>query len=224
MANLENELIIEYGDSIPGLWALKELLCSAQVPFDVVENAKFHHVTQYSNAAGIMQTGLLSYLEKMKLAGKEPDYKELQIRSDEHFVNGTTYISLSKEGFTEDDLYPGEDLMIFNHERPGVVDIVISNEVKAVGIGINYLNEYLAEDRVDRELFRAVDTRLMDYFNDADKSATLELKIRKFNDLTKIALAMKESGLDIPLRHNGVEQFGLDIEKVSSFPVVRIRR
>ena len=200
------------------------LLSSAQVPFKDVENAKFHHVTQYSSAPGILQTGLLSYLEKMKMLGKEPDYKELQIRSDEHFVNGTTYISLSKEGFSEKDLYPGDDLMIFNHERPGVIDIVISNEVKAVGIGINYLNEYLAEDRVDRELFRAVDTRLIDYFNDIDKSASLELKVRKFNDLRNIALAMKESGLDIPLRHNGVEQFGLDIEKVSSFPVVRIRR
>ena len=224
MANLENELIIEYEDSVNGLKALKDLLLSARIPFEEVEKAKFHHNTRYSDAAKIVSTGLLSYLEKMKLAGKEPDYKELQIRSDEHFVNGSTFISLSKEGFSEADLYPGEDLWIFDYKKDDSVDIVISNDVKAVGIAINYLNEYLAEDRVDRDLFRAVDTRLINYFDSIDKSATFELKVRKFNNLREIALAMKESELDIPLRHNGVEQFGLDIEKVSSFPIVKIRR
>ena len=188
---MEKELILKHDDGIEVLKIMKEILLSAQIPFEEVDKAKFHHITRYSSVPEIMRVGLLSYLEKMKLAGKEPDYKELQIRSDEHFVNGSTYISLAKEGFTEADLYPGEDLMIFEHKKNDCIDIVISNEVKAVGIAINYLNEYLAEDRVDRSLFRAVDTRLIDCFNNIDKENSLEIKVRKFNNLRDIALAMK---------------------------------
>ena len=213
--------IIEVVSEKEALEIMREAILSARIPFEKVEKATYHHNTQYSSTPEIINIGLLSYLEKMKLLGKEPNEKELAIRNDYHFVNGTTYISLAKEGFTEADLYPGEDLWIYHYEAPHNIDIVISNEVQARGIAINYLNEYLAEDKVPNTMFKAIDIRLLDFFiNNEDISKKLE----KYNHLSAIAFALQCENLNIPLRHNGTEQFGLDIEKVSSFPVVRIRR
>jgi len=197
---------------------IKNSIYSARTETDNTDD-KYHHNTSYDLTPNIIKYGLLSAKEKAKLFNMVLS-DEVKFRlSDECYVNGEDNISLSVVGLTDlrDDEFEYDPFLCCH------VDIIISDSVRAYRNCKNYGNEFLARDRIENTNFKAIDVRLLDYvvktLEDSSMSDNIKRKkiIECFNYLKKIAKALKEANLDIPLREMSSENITLDKEKVSNF-------
>ena len=109
-------------------------------------------------------------------------------------------------------------------------DILISGDIFARRRHKNYFNEYLADDIIFPEKFKAIDVRIIKVSENNEKvyrwpsreARILDLK-KMYNGLSEIAIAIKEMNLDIPLREMSYEDnMALDIDQVASFPKISL--
>ena len=204
---LEEKNVVEYID---------DTINEAKFKGSYIENAGFHHNTEYKDAVSICKHGILtlSDLNKYGIRKDNEDFIKLMSDINSH-VNGNDCVSLSVVGLT--DIYPNEDL--YNPFRPSFVDFVITNNIKVSRSSINYGNEYLIHRSIKREELRAIDIRLLKFINSniiGDKTLNL---IEKYNYLIDIAIELEKKELDIPLREMSKSSiFQIDTKKICNKP------
>ena len=205
---------------------VEESINDIKVPTIEVVDDKFHHNTRYEDTASIIENGILSGKEQNKI-GLVSDEK-LELFSDiESHANGSESISLAVVGLT--DLNPNEiEYDPFSEKH---VDILISGDVKARRNSTNYGNEFLADDCISSDKFRAIDTRLLAYIasirtNNRDPfDVAVNQLMDNYNRLREVALLLKKRSLDIPIREmSSNEGTGLDIDRLSNMPKVKVMR
>lgn len=207
---------------------VSDTLQSARIASVEVENAKYHHNRKFERTPEIIRHGIMSAQKRMDLGITSLTEKQLSSYEDESYVNGKDYISLAVVGLT--DLYQGEDE--YNPFVPHKTDILITSSLKTRRSSNNYGNEFLAESIILPSEFRAIDFRilkLIEQYKNGFNSKTQEEKfneiITAYNSLRKIAIAIKETNLDIPFREMSDENITLDIDKASEFKeVVLVRK
>jgi len=183
-----------------------------------VDNARYNHNSDYSSASNIIRFGILSFLEQNRLGLRNDSPEFLQTMNDEEsHINGINGISLSVVGLT--DLYPNEDE--YDPRRPHSVNFLVSSDIKTDRKAYHFGNEFIAKNSISPNYFRGIEVRLLKYMQNINKNNTpvdkivLEL-IQKYNYLIDIAIAMKETKLDIPLREMSLEDNAmLDIDRLS---------
>lgn len=183
-----------------------------------IENDRYHHNCSYSDAPSIIKNGILSLYDINRLGIKKFSADFLKYVSDiESHINGSDAISLAVVGLT--DLYPDEDE--YNPFNPELVDFVLSDEIKASRSTINYGNEFLSFKPIFIEKFKAIDIRLRDYLK---KTNDYKRVIAMYEDLRRIAIAMKDANLDIPLREMSDGNCCIDIDKAINMPKILIKK
>lgn len=182
-----------------------------------INNGRYHHNCEYSDAPSIVKNGILSLYDINRLGIKTYSSDVLDLASDiESHVNGCDAISLAVVGLT--DLYRDEDE--YDPFNPMLVDFVVSDNIKAGRSSINYGNEFLSYEPIYRDKFKAIDIRLRSYLN---KTKDYKKVIAMYEDLRKIALAMKSTKLDVPLREMSNGNNRIDIDKVINMPKILIK-
>lgn len=193
-----------------------------------VEDDKFHHNTKYKDAISVIENGILSPSELNKLGA--PGFSDEVIKTmddiDSH-ANGSESISLAVVGL--DDLMPDEfEYDPFSEKQ---VDILITSDITARRVTTNYGNEYLSDESIDVDKFRAIDTRLLAFVQtirektgeEPFNSSVSEL-LENYNKLRDMAYLIKKIQLDVPLREmSGNEALAIDIDKISNMPKVKIK-
>lgn len=207
---------------------VKDIINSAKTQPVNVENALYHHNTKYEYAPFNIRHGLMSVMMLQKYG--RVNYTEEQLaafENDCYNVNGIYCISLSKVGLS--DQYSDNDEE-YNPLKGNMPDILISGDIFARRRHKNYFNEYLADDIIFPEKFKAIDVRVIKVSENNEKvyrwpsreARILDLK-KMYNGLSEIAIAIKEMNLDIPLREMSYEDnMALDIDKVASFPKISL--
>lgn len=195
-------------------------------PIEVIDD-KFHHNTRYEDTISIVENGILSGKEQNKIGLISDETLELFDDTESH-ANGSESISLAVVGMT--DLNPDE--FEYNPFCEKSVDILITSDISARRVSTNYGNEYLSDESIMNDKFRAIDTRLLAYIaairmstvkEPVDVSITQVLK--NYNNLKELANVLKVKSLDIPLREMSTNQgTSIDIDKLSSMPKVKMKR
>ena len=195
-------------------------------PIEVIDD-KFHHNTRYEDTISIVENGILSGKEQNKIGLISDETLELFDDTESH-ANGSESISLAVVGMT--DLNPDE--FEYNPFFEKTVDILITSDISARRVSTNYGNEYLSDESIMTDKFRAIDTRLLAYIaairmstvrEPVDVSITQVLK--NYNNLKELANVLKVKSLDIPLREMSTNQgTSIDINKLSSMPKVKMKR
>ena len=188
----------------------------------VVNDAKYHHNSDYTSAVSILKNNILSLDEMNKQRVRKFSKEFLNIMDDrESHVNGSDGISLAVVGLT--DLYDDEfEYDPFNSHN---VDFVIDSRVKACRNSVNYGNEYIAREMIPIEKVRAIDIRISKYIDllisrdkDLDDESIVKL-IQKYNCIRNMAMLILKEGLNIPLREMSYDNCSaLDVEMVASSP------
>lgn len=200
---------------------LFDIIYSCRTKAEEVENAKYHHNRSYKNTPNALLYGILSISQLAKIEGKKLTREEKLKYNDDYHVNGTDHVSLAS---VETDSDPKE--IVYNPFSPTLTDISISNSVKAYRNSKNYANEYLVNDGISPNLFRAVDIRILKNFLDknyASRNNTIQNVLEYYNCLRIIATTLVEQGLDIPLREMSAESLTLDPEKVMKQPIMVLK-
>lgn len=207
---------------------VKNMISGAKTHPVNVENAIYHHNTKYENAPFNIRNGLMSTMVLMQSGRVFYTPEQLSsFENDEATVNGIHNISLSVLGLN--DQYRDDDEE-YNPLKGHMPDILISSDIIARRKKTNYFNEYLSENIILPDKFKSVDIRIIKVSENAEKvyrwpSREARIKDLKemYNQLSEIAIAMKETGLDIPLREMSYEDnMALDIDKVASFPKISL--
>lgn len=215
---LEEKYILEY---------IKDILNETKLGTTSVNNAIYHHNTNYCDAASICKYGILSIEDQKKLGIKNYSEDFLKTMDDiESHINGNNGISLAVMGLK--DLYPDENE--YNPYKPGLVDFIISKEIKTYRIPLHYGNEFLSYQSISNDKIRAVDIRLLllieiiekrNYLNNFSITSTIE----KYNHLKNIALTIKQLNLNIPLREMSYQDNTLlDIDKLSTAKTLILKK
>ncbi len=182
-----------------------------------VKNGRYHHNCDYSDAPSIVRNGILSLSDISRLGIKKYSSKVIDLASDvESHINGSDAISLAVVGLT--DLYRDEDE--YNPFNPAVVDFIVSDSIKASRSSINYGNEFLSYEPIYSDKFKAIDIRLRAYL---ERTKDYKKVISMYEDLRRIALAMKDTELDVPLREMSDGNSCIDIDKVIKMPKILIK-
>ncbi|MBQ3020917.1 MAG: hypothetical protein IJD92_01675 [Bacilli bacterium] len=207
---LEEKYILEY---------IKDILNDCKEKNREVTDYRFHHGTEYKIAPSIIKYGILTIEDLNKLGLRNDSKSELERLGDiDSHANGTYAVSLSDP--LVDDLYPGEEKFdTFSNSR---VDFLLSNSIQAGRSTINWGNEYLSYKSIPSDKIKSVDIRLIDLFEKlkTNKYLSLEESINNFNELKNIAMALKTTKLDIPIREMSKENeiITLNKEKVIELP------
>lgn len=209
---LEEKYILEY---------IKDIIHDIKVGSFIVNNAKYHHNTDYRDASSICSHGILTMMDLKKLGIKNYTDEFLQKMDDiESHINGNDAVSLSVVGLQ--DLYPNEDE--YNPFTPSQVDFLVSSEIKTGRSSMHYGNEFLSYKSIGVDKLRSVDIRLLKLIEMIENgyssnNFTIQSAIEKYNYLKNIALTMKHSQLDIPLRELSYQDnSSIDVDKLSSTP------
>lgn len=188
----------------------------------VVNDAKYHHNSDYTSAVSILKNNILSLDEMNRQRVRRFSKEFLNVMDDrESHVNGSDGISLAVVGLT--DLH--EDELEYDPFNSHHVDFVIDSDVRASRTSVHYGNEYIAREMIPTEMIRAVDVRIVKYIEmlmsrgkDLDDESVFKL-VQKYNCIRNIAMLMMEDGIDIPLREMSYGNCSaLDIEMVASSP------
>lgn len=213
---LEEKRILEY---------IKESIHDMKICLENVEHARYHHNTSYKDAISICKYGILSMIEQNKLGIRDYSLDTLKIMSDiTSHVNGSDAISLSVVGLK--DLYPDEEE--YDPYSMTQVDFLISSSIKASRSTHHYGNEFLSFSNIKIQKLRAVDIRLLRLIESIENEKITDYPINKvvdkYNRLRKIALAIKQTKLDISIREmSGVCPFSIDIDRLSKTPKIVIK-
>lgn len=217
--HIEEKYIFEY---------MKDNIYSLKRESLNVQNARYHHNTDYKDASNIVKHGILSIKELNQTGIKKFSEGVLNIADDiDSHVNGNDGISLSVVGLT--DLYSNEsEYDPFNHIS---VDFLIDSNIKAYRSTTNYGNEYITKNKILPNNFRSIDVRLLKYIDCLEKSSLISNKdeieklIDKYNNLNLIANAIKDAELDIPIREMSTsENVTLDMDKLSKEPTLILKK
>ena len=210
---LDKEQVIDY---------ISEIMSSFIHDCVIVNDARYHHNSDYTSAVSILKNNILSLdeMNKQRIRKFSKEFLSVMDDRDSH-VNGSDGISLAVVGLT--DL--NEDELEYDPFSSHHVDFVIDSEVKACRSSVNYGNEYIASEMIPTDMIRAVDIRIAKYMDmlissgkKFDDESIFKL-VQKYNCIRNIAMIMMESGLDIPLREMSYENCSaLDIEMVASSP------
>ena len=196
---------------------IKDNIYSCRTAYMRFKDCVYHHNSSYKTTPSILKLGLLSYNKQVELKVQEEREEERRRFDLYDHINGTEYISLSKKVL---DAYRDEE--IYEPTSNYSTDIRIDSSVPTFRTTDHYSNEFLAKDMVSKSLFRALDIRLL-----SKKFITSEWSSRSaidnYNELRNIALALKSSELDIPLREKADEYIGLDIDKVIKLPTLKVK-
>lgn len=217
---LEEKYILEY---------IEDLILGFKDKKVSIDNARFHHNTDYNSVPSIIRNGLLSLEEQNKLGVKHYTKEILTLMDDtSSHINGSKGISLSVYGLK--DLYPHEDE--YNPFDVKHVDILISSNVRAHRNTVHYGNEYIACNSILADMFKSIDIRLIGYIyklknNKQSITDTEEIIsiINKFNCLKNISLALKDCSSYIPLREmSDNTNATLNTEKISTTPTLVLKK
>lgn len=217
---LEERYALEY---------MRETLLSLMINVCEVENAKYHHNTEYYKAASVIQCGILSLNYLNKLGIEKYSSKYLKIMNDtESHVNGVDGVSLAVVGLT--DLRPDEEE--YDPFCLSQVDFLVDSRVRAFRNSINYGNEFISSDMVGPENLRAIDIRLLEYIDLVEKNDDIYSQnnllpkvIERYNCIGGIASTLEEMQLDIPIREMSFNQKrGLDVKKLVKVPRLTLKR
>ena len=194
----------------------------------IILDDKFHHNTKYKDALSIIKNGILSPSELNKLGIEGYSDEIIESMSDiESHANGSDSISLAVVGL--EDVTPDEfEYDPFSEKH---VDILITSDIVARRVSTNYANEYLSDNSIDTDKFRAIDVRLLSFVQTIRERTSGEKindsvseLIDNYNKLRDMAKLLKDTKLRVPLRemsnNDGIE---LDIEKISTMPKVKIK-
>lgn len=192
----------------------------------VVLEARYHHNTRYKDTPSVLENGILSLLELHNLGIRRFTDKELMILGDtDSHVNGINCVSLAVVGLT--DLY--RDEFEYDPFSFDVVDILVDSSVKARRNSTHYGNEFLVDRLIHSEKLRAIDIRMIKLIesiklNEAIGNKKIDSLIENFNNLSKIAKSIKDNGRDIPLREMSYGNMVMDIDKVTDYPEISLKR
>lgn len=200
---------------------VRENLYDCKCPFTEVKDAKYHHNRSYKSTPNVIKNGILSFQKNMIINyGRDLTFEEKRHLYDDYHVNGIDQISLSSPDINMEDVR--DDEWIYNSKQFYLVDILISSSVETIRNRTNYANEFLAQDEISNDKFKAIDTRLLSHQYRLNE-ANIQSLVDNYNYLREIAVALKNSNLDIPLRERGLEDFNLDVEKVKALPELRVK-
>lgn len=215
---LEEKYILEY---------VKDILHDIKIGASVINNAKYHHNTDYCAASSICRHGILTMMDLKKFGIKNYSDEFLQKMDDiESHINGNDAVSLSVVGLQ--DLYPNEDE--YNPFTPSQVDFLVSSKIQTGRSTIHYGNEFLSYKSIGTDKLKSVDIRLLKLIEMIENgyssnNFTIQSVIEKYNYLKNIALAMKYSQLDIPLREmSHQDNSSIDVDKLSSTPKLVLKQ
>ena len=204
MITIDKKYILEY---------IKDMLNSYKIKEINFKEETYHHNSSYKNGTSIIKNGLLSLNELNKKGIISLRKEELNLLNDHYsHVNGIYGISLSKVGLT--DLYRDEEE--YNPFRNDVIDIIISNEVKAPRSSIHYGNEFIADSIIENKYFKSIDIRLFDFIENIKYEKDKLKLIENYNYLLDIAKTIKEEKLNISIREMSNTNLTLDIDKLSN--------
>lgn len=216
VVKVDEKYILEY---------VKDLLNDFRIKKEEISNARYHHNTSYSDAPSIIRYGILSLNDLNKFGIKKYSLTHLHIMGDtSSHINGNDKISLSVMGLT--DLYKDEEE--FDATGELCVDFLVTSDIKARRDNTNYGNEYIASSLMPDTL-RAIDIRILKLIRyiEAEKlnykfnRECLDKVVSEYNSLKDIALTIKETNIDIPLREMSGD-FSLDIDKISDTPKISL--
>lgn len=187
----------------------------------VVNDARYHHNTDYTSAVSIIKNNILSLDELNRLRIKKFSSEFLQVMDDhESHANGSNGISLAVVGL--DDI--NSDEFEYDPFSTHHVDFLIQSDIKACRSSVNYGNEYISFDQISTDKIKAIDVRIHKYIDmlvskgeiDRDSLVTL---IQRYNCIRNMAISLKNEGLDIPIREMSYDNCcALDIDMVASSP------
>lgn len=180
----------------------------------------YHHNTNYNNLKSVLENGLLNLESQKKQKIRCLQDNEMNLLSDiESHVNGVDGISLSVMNLT--DLY--RDELEYNPYDESLVDIIISDKIKAVRNCINYGNEFICYHTITQDMMKSVDIRLIDYINKLkNREYKLNNLINNYNSIIEASKIILDRKLNLQLREmSNNEVFNLDIQKVKKLPLLK---
>lgn len=194
-----------------------------------VDSAMYHHNSSYNYSSSIINNGILTLNELNKRGIRKASKEHLELMSDiNSHVNGIDGVSLSVTGLT--DLYRNEEE--YDPLNMFYVDFLVSDEVRACRMSINYGNEFVCFSSIEPEMIKSVDIRLLKYLKCIFKKGSYYYKdqyltdlVNDYNCLKQISLALKQKHLDIPLRDMSQEDLVmLDIDKIIKTPSIVLKK
>ena len=196
--------------------------CKTMIP--TIVGAKYHHNIPYHKVSNVMKYGILSLKEQYKLEGKILTLEEkVKYSREGGHINGVDEISLASMDIDFSRLY--RDEMIYNPYSEHLVDLLISEQIKAYRITEHYANEYLTENKINIQDFKTMDIRLLQYLKKCITQKDLGRGIQNYNELLDIVATMVQKNVDIPIREMSSEEdtFALDKDKILKLPKIILK-
>lgn len=223
---MANIILLEERDLIYDLFL--DIFLDSRIKTKEVHGIKYHHNRSYYSTSKVAKHGILSMKESYKLGLLDLTEEELKKYSLEDHINGIDHISLASTEIDYSKVRKNE--FIYCPISFYGTDILISNNVKARRVSTHYYNEFLVEDKVLPEEFRALDIRILKEIRDKTtkysnymSESVLQDLINKYNNIRQIAMTIIESNLDIPFREMSFENITLDTAKIASAPILMLK-
>lgn len=185
---------------------IRDNIYSCIVNDENIDDVKFHHQLKWKRLLSALKYGLLSYrLYAKEVENRNLTNEEIYRFSDDCHVNGWEFISLSSMDIDFSKMNEREWLWdTYGGIYP---DIIVSSKVTAHKNTINYFNEFLVSDRISVNMFNSIDSKLLRIFNfnfnNKEKNSEqfkINLLIKYYNYLIKVAKYIEENNLDITIR------------------------
>ena len=170
-----------------------------------LENARYHHNTDYKDGKNVVENGILTLQSLSDKGLMELSKEQLKIMDDtSSHINGINGVSLAVVGLK--DLY--RDEFEYDPFDDSKLDIIVDSSIHARRNSTNYGNEYIADGDIDVSYIRAIDIRLEEclnkILNTEDEKIIIEM-VERFNYLIEIASSLINS--NILLREASFEQY-----------------
>ncbi len=186
-----------------------------------LENARYHHNTDYKDGKNVVENGILTLQSLSDKGLMELSKEQLKIMDDtSSHINGINGVSLAVVGLK--DLY--RDEFEYDPFDDSKLDIIVDSSLHARRTSTNYGNEYIADGDIDVSYIRAIDIRLEEclnkILNTEDEKIIIEM-VERFNYLIEIASSLINS--NILLREASFEQYKvLDKENIAKLNKITI--
>lgn len=183
----------------------------------ITPNFKYHHNTKYDDIISILDYGILSLKDQINYNIRTMNASTFAAMSDdESHINGVDGISLAVVGLT--DLSKNEE--VYDPYMEGVIDILISGEIKATRNSHHYGNEFITYHKISPDKIKGIDLRILKLIRKYASKGEYEKIINIYNIMIKLSKKMVEKDLSIPLREMSNETLNLDIYKLSMEKVI----
>ena len=186
-----------------------------------LENARYHHNTDYKDGKNVVENGILTLQSLSDKGLMELSKEQLKIMDDtSSHINGINGVSLAVVGLK--DLY--RDEFEYDPFMDSKLDVIVDSNIRARRNSTNYGNEYIADGNIDVSYIRAIDIRLEECINKVlnteDEKIIIEM-VERFNYLIEIASSLINS--NILIREASFEQYKvLDKENIAKLNKITI--